>query len=230
MVQPAAAVKEKEEKTIPISTINAETVKTMFEKGYDAVANGVIAGLNEMASAHQKKIMAEVKKGNWTKAQKLIDSTPPVFKVDVSPDGSKVKVSVSDMEGIKKLLKANRTKFVEEATKIVKSNITSEITKVYASWNFEFEAGPGEGAQISKIMADLFAENFNKTLGVEPPPGVKLGKKIPEEKKVEFVKATVPKDKLPVYAESADGKVSIYWPGWIKEKPKELSEVVPKKI
>lgn len=220
--------KPKIEKEIPLKTIKPENVMKTLEKGYDAVVGAVLADLDKMASEYENKIKAETKKGKWKKAQALIDNAPLFFKID--NDGN---VSIADLAGIKKLLNANKKKFVEEVDRIVKTNITTEITTVSISWDFEFKGGTKEQNVMTGKLAELLVKNFNGELGINVPKGIKPGTsadEIPKKKKIKFADATVIKGKLPVYATQTNRKVTILWPGWIEPRPKEeLFAVVPRK-
>ncbi len=233
---PALKEKPKEEEQILISTITSADVAQTLQKGYDAVVNGVMEDLNAMAKEYENKIMAEVKKGNWNKAQKLIDNIHPMFKVDTYDGGTKVKVSVIDYKGVKGMLAENKDAFVKEVEKVITSNMSEELVKGYYNWTLVFGSEVIEDKDYKKrvdLLIELFTKNLNEVLGIEPPKGVKpamvASKKVPEAKKVEFADATVPKGNLPLYAMRKNDEVVIYWPGWIKEKTKGLAEVVPEK-
>ncbi len=215
-------LKEKLKKEgIPLTTIKPESVKKALERGYDSVVNGVLNDLKKMAVDCKKEIMEEVKKGNMEGAQELIDNAPALFRIDVK--GKTVKVAVADPEGIKKSLEANKADFVKNVSELVNSNMTPEIKKSLSSWSFSFYGEENE------TLAELFSKNLNEELGLTPPPGINPTEKIPEENKIDFNDARIPKDKLPVYTTQTEGEVTFHWPEWMKPRPKEFA-AIPKKV
>ncbi len=225
----------KKREQILISTIKLEEIKAILESGYDAIVNAVTSDLNAMAKEYEAKIMAEVKKGDWTKAQKIIDGGHPMFQVDVI-NGTKVKVSIADYKGIKRMLVENKKVFVKEVDELLKGNMASEITVVRSNWslNIGTEAITDKKyKQNVELLAELLTKNINEVIGVTPPKGIKpamvADNKVPEAKKIDFADATVPKGSLPIYAMHENNKVVVYWPAWIRERRKELAEVVPEK-
>jgi hypothetical protein len=235
MSAPELKHKPKEEEQIPLTSIKPQEVNEMLQKGYDEVVNAVMVDLKETAKEYEGRIMAEVKKGNWNKAQKMIDKVNPLFKVDVI-GGTKVKVSIADYKGIKKTLADNKKKFVDEVEGVVKTNMTTELVKVRSNWSMivgtEVVTDKAYKEQVT-LLAELLTKNLNGVLGIEPPKGIKPAMvakgKVPEGKKTDFADATVPKGNLPLYAMHENNEVVIYWPAWIKERRKELAEVVPEK-
>ena len=228
-------VETKKGKQVHISTIKLEEVKAILENGYDAVVNAVMSDINAMAKEYENKIVAEVKKGNWTKAQKIIDAGHPMFEVDII-GGTKVKVSIADNKGVKKMLADNKKAFVKEVDELLKGNMTSEITTVRSNWSLVVgteDITDKEYKQNVKLLAELLTKSINEVLGTGLPTGVKpamvADDKVPEGKKIDFADATVLKGNLPVYAVQENNEVVVYWPAWIKERRKELAEVVPEK-
>lgn len=221
---------KKEVEQIPISTIKPENVKEILERGYDEAVNRVIEELKSEKADLQDKINDAINKGNWKKAQKLIDSDIPYLMVSVNPAGTKATVSIVDFAGIKKILKEGKKHFVDGVNKVLEGNLAAEFVKKYKSWDFKIGEHPTD---LTISLTEMFTKHINDVMGISPPKGVKPGtpaQKIPEAKKVEFAKATVPKGKLPVYAKPDETTVTLYWPAWIKEKEKKFAEVVPEKV
>ncbi|GEM_PF-2380840 len=220
-----AAEKLKEE-NVPISTIKLETIKERVGSRYDEAVENLMSRLEREKNSLQSKINDAIRLGNWKGAQKLIDSAPPYLAVYVNPEGTKATVSISDYASIKKIFSDGKKSFVENVSKILEGNLSSELVKSYKSWYFEIGGSPTD---LTNSLARMFGEELNNVMGINPPKGVNI-KSIPEGKKIEFVNATVPKDKLPIYITTDENKIICFWPPWITGREKELTEVVPKKL
>jgi len=218
--------KKTKEEEVPIKTIKPETVIETIESKYDKAVENLMSRLEKEKDSLQSKINDAIKLGNWKQAQKLIDTAPPYLAVSVNPDGTKAVVSISDYTGIKKIFSNGKKSFVENVSKILEGNLSSELVKSYKSWYFEIGESPTD---LTTSLAKMFGEELNNIMGISPPKGINI-KNITESKRIEFENATVPKDKLPLYITNDGNRVSLFWPPWIEGRGKELTEVVPKKL
>lgn len=241
MVCPAELAAEKEEaKKIPISNlanIEPEKLKNALTNAYNTAVTRTIEDLQNEAKKLQENIQKKVDFGDMKKAQQLIDKSPPYFKIDVKDHTVKVSVTPEAIKYVKEQFKPKEP--VDKLVNVIISSVTSEITKADehrgTGWRLlaeELKKGGGwEG------IAELFVKNFNEIVGITPPPGIKP-ENVPKTKKIKFENATIPADKLPLYAsyDAKKGEIYIAWAPWIEESTKKvelsakLSGLVPTKL